>query len=143
MKKNFYLLMLISLMGIMILSACGSSQPTAKSDESVPAPAEYADLENPLGSDAATAGKAVFDSKCATCHGESGKGDGPGGAALNPRPGDMTKLGAKSDGYIFWRISEGGTVDPFKTQGSLMPAWKNILSEKEIWQVVTYVRTLK
>lgn len=141
MKKNFYLL-LITLVSGLLLSACGGeSKPTE--EPGVPVPAAYAGLKNPLGNDAATAGKAVFDSKCATCHGETGKGDGPGGAALNPKPGDMTTLSAQSDGYIYWRIVEGGTAEPFKGQGSLMPAWKDILSEDEIWQAVAYIRTLK
>jgi len=33
-----------------------------------------------------TAGAALFQSECATCHGVVGKGDGPAGVALDPRP---------------------------------------------------------
>ncbi len=36
------------------------------------------------------AAKEMFDSRCAACHGTSGKGDGPGAAALNPKPRDYT-----------------------------------------------------
>ena len=43
-----------------------------------------------------------------------------------------------SDGYLFWRISEGGAMPPFN---SAMLAWKGTLSEEEIWQVISYVRT--
>lgn len=32
----------------------------------------------------------IFKSRCTMCHGEGGKGDGPAGAALNPKPRDMT-----------------------------------------------------
>lgn len=35
-------------------------------------------------------GKALFDDKCASCHGATGKGDGPAAAALNPPPADFT-----------------------------------------------------
>jgi len=35
-------------------------------------------------------GREVFDRECATCHGPEGKGDGPGGKALNPRPRNFT-----------------------------------------------------
>ena len=38
----------------------------------------------------AAAGKALFDANCASCHGVSGKGDGPVGAALTPAPRDFT-----------------------------------------------------
>lgn len=32
----------------------------------------------------------IFQLRCAICHGESGKGDGPGAASLNPKPRDYT-----------------------------------------------------
>ncbi|MBK7188670.1 MAG: c-type cytochrome [bacterium] len=28
----------------------------------------------------------IFQTRCATCHGQFGRGDGPGAAALNPKP---------------------------------------------------------
>lgn len=34
--------------------------------------------------------KEVWQTRCATCHGVSGKGDGPAGVALNPKPRDFT-----------------------------------------------------
>jgi mono/diheme cytochrome c family protein len=36
------------------------------------------------------AAKETFDTRCAACHGTSGKGDGPGAASLNPKPRDYT-----------------------------------------------------
>ena len=39
----------------------------------------------------AAAGKTIFEANCASCHGTSGKGDGPVGAALNPPPRDFTQ----------------------------------------------------
>jgi mono/diheme cytochrome c family protein len=44
-----------------------------------------------------------------------------------------------SDGYLFWRASEGGTFEPFN---SAMPPWKDVLSENERWQVITFLRSL-
>ena len=35
-------------------------------------------------------GKALFAQTCATCHGPEGKGDGPGGVGLNPKPRNFT-----------------------------------------------------
>ena len=32
----------------------------------------------------------TFSARCAPCHGQSGKGDGPGAAALTPKPRDYT-----------------------------------------------------
>ena len=34
--------------------------------------------------------KEMFNTRCAPCHGTSGKGDGPGAAALNPKPRDYS-----------------------------------------------------
>ena len=44
-----------------------------------------------------------------------------------------------ADDYLYWRISEGGAFEPFI---SLMPAWGTLLSEQEMWQLVSYLRTL-
>lgn len=45
-------------------------------------------------------GKEEFESKCATCHGLSGKGDGPQAPILLTKPADLTVL-AKSNGGVF------------------------------------------
>ncbi len=42
--------------------------------------------------------KAQFERYCASCHGASGKGDGPAAAALTKRPPDLTRLRANAGG---------------------------------------------
>jgi mono/diheme cytochrome c family protein len=37
--------------------------------------------------------------------------------------------------YLMWTIAEGGK--PFDTD---MPAFKNLLTAKQIWQIITYMR---
>ena len=106
-------------------------------------PEEYAGLTNPLAGDAeaVAAGRELFMASCATCHGETGLGDGPVAVGLNPPPAsfaDAAMMADMSDGYIFWRISEGGVGDPFN---SAMPAW-NFFSEEQIWQLVSFLRAL-
>jgi mono/diheme cytochrome c family protein len=58
-------------------------------------PAEYASKKNPLKASAENiaAGKALFMQNCAVCHGPKGAGDGEGGKALNPPPGNLVGLG--------------------------------------------------
>lgn len=61
------------------------------------------------GTDAA----AYFKMKCAVCHGEGGLGDGPGGAALNPKPRnftDATWQASVDDDHIKKTILEGGAA---------------------------------
>lgn len=79
--------------------------------------------------------KLTVDKACTACHGESGKGDGPGAAALNPKPADWTspRVQQETDGCLFWKISTG--------RGA-MPPWA-ALSETERWQLIHYIRTLK
>lgn len=128
----FFLLMCL------VVSACGGeADANAVETITLTPPAEYANLTNPLGADAATAGGEIFQANCATCHGSGGHGDGPAGAALNPPPKDLSILQAQvSDGYLFWRISEG-------SPGTAMVAWRGILTDEQIWQLTAYIRTLK
>ncbi len=114
----------------------------------VPAPLEYADAHMPPGAWTDQAliarGKEIFTAKCAVCHGDAGDGKGPAGAALPLKPPDLRKASAIAemrDNYWFWRVSEGGLVEPFKGKGSAMPAWKGELSVEDRWAVIAYQHT--
>ncbi len=103
-------------------------------------PAEYAQKASPFEADAASIGRgqAIYSQHCATCHGESGMGDGPAGASLDPPASPIAHTSQMlADDYLFWRLSEGGAS--FQTA---MPAWKDILSEEQRWDVLHYVRAL-
>jgi len=105
-------------------------------------PPQYADLENPLVGDpeAPEAGRSVYATHCSACHGDQARGDGPGGESLDPAPPDLSGHAVTaSDGYLFWRIREGG-VAPFD---SAMPAFaEDRLPTENVWQLVSYIRTL-
>lgn len=127
-----------------LVTACDSKeQSTPQSNINRPDPPdEYSQLENPLAGnlEAETSGRDIFRIHCVMCHGENGAGDGPAAQSLNPKPESFTDdRGQLSDAYLYWRISEGGLIKPFS---SAMPSWKSILSEEEIWQVISYLRTL-
>lgn len=112
--------------------------------EHLEVPSAYATLTNPFAGDqdAITAGADLFATTCASCHGETGLGDGPAAIGLDPQPAslaDAEMMADMSDGYIFWRIAEGGTMEPFN---SAMPPWESALSEEQIWQLVSFLRTL-
>ena len=137
--KKIVLVMLV-LAGL-TLAACGggsgSSASSAPAAAPAAVPAEYAGLTNPLGADAAAAGAQTFKSTCEACHGPTGRGDGPAGQALDPRPKNLAELApAVGDDYLFWRISTG-------KPGTAMIAWKGALSDEQIWQLVAFLRTLK
>ena len=94
-------------------------------------------VKNPFAGDKAAAGdgKALYVTNCAPCHGTKGKGDGPAAAALNPKPADHSSAAVQgeTDGSLFWKLT---------TVRSPMPSYKTILSEKQRWEVVNYIRTL-
>lgn len=102
------------------------------------APEAAKKLKDPTPNDknAIKRGKALYKTRCVVCHGESGTGDGPGSKALNPKPADHTsvKVQQQTDGEIFWKISEG--------RGNMI-GWKLIIPEKDRWDLVNYIRTLK
>ncbi|MCB9420096.1 MAG: cytochrome c [Ardenticatenaceae bacterium] len=107
-----------------------------------PIPDEYASLVNPVTSDdeSLARGAAIYGERCLVCHGETGQGDGPAGAALNPAPAAIAHTSQMmSDAYLFYRISEGGLFAPFN---SVMPSWKNILDEQTRWDLINYMRAL-
>jgi mono/diheme cytochrome c family protein len=100
-------------------------------------PAEYTGRSNPLGEGASAAGAIVFRSNCVPCHGESGHGDGPAAQALVPQPANLAELQTRiGDDYLFWRIRTG-------KEGTAMVAWKDVLTVDQIWQLVSFIRTLK
>lgn len=141
--------LLALLLPAMLLVACGSAieseapGPQTAVDAPGDVPSEFRDLENPLDGDpgAIQRGNDAYDALCVQCHGETGRGDGPAGQGMEPAPGnlsDETRMATLSDGYLFWRISEGGNFSPFN---SMMPAWGTLLSDTEIWELVSYIRT--
>jgi mono/diheme cytochrome c family protein len=98
------------------------------------APADAKALKNPVKGTGSA--KKNVETNCVSCHGPGGKGDGPAAAALPPpKPANWTsaKVQGESDGELFWKISNG--------RGA-MPPWKH-LPEKDRWEIVNYIRTLK
>ena len=87
-------------------------------------------------------GKSIFTSYCASCHGPTGKGDGPAAAGLNPKPRDLsnTKVMEKlTDKYLADVISKGG---PALGKSALMPAWGGTLKSTDIKNIIAFIRSL-
>jgi len=140
--------LLFIMVSLFALNACGANQattppPASSSDgREIPTPPpEYAGKKNPLTGNAGAieAGKGIYNSNCASCHGETGLGDGPAAKSLNPPPRPLAHESYLTDAYMYWRIAEGGGIEPFR---SAMPAWKSFLNEEKIWQVIAYLRSL-
>jgi copper transport protein len=121
--------------GILVL-ACGGYVYAQEQRNGVPL--DVANIRDPIAPDerSLATGEQVYTTYCLACHGESGRGDGPAGLRLVPRPADLrihTQPGVHTDGEMFYWVSYG-------YPGSAMPAWKDTLTEEERWDVINYIR---
>ncbi len=90
----------------------------------------------------AAEGKKLYTSYCSTCHGETGKGDGMAAASLPAKPADHTNgavMNQLSDKFLLEIISKGGSA---AGKSTFMPSWGGSLNEKQIRDIVAYIRTL-
>jgi mono/diheme cytochrome c family protein len=130
-------IILILIIGVSILIACGTPSQSEEIFTPAPVPTEFAGKANLFGSEAAPAGAEIFHTNCELCHGPQGHGDGAAGQSLDPKPQNLVDLQKiVGDDYLFWRIYEG-------KPGTAMVAWKGILTDEQIWQVISFIRTLK
>lgn len=134
--------------GALVLAiSCGGGEDT---DGDVGAPAEATPETEPAegpgdeagpadGTAETVSGQSVFVTNCATCHGESGTGEGPAAIGLEPPPADLT------DGE--WVTGDGSYEAVRNTiengsPGTAMIGWKGTLTEAEIDAVTRHVRSL-
>ena len=80
--------------------------------------------------------KLTVDKACTACHGDGGKGDGPGAAALNPKPADWTsaKVQQQTDGCLLWKITHRPRSDA---------ALGRSVRDRALVRLIHYIRTLK
>ena len=74
-------------------------------------------------------GRVVCESNCAFCQGIEGGRPVANEVLFNIDRSD------ESDGYFYWKLAEG-------VEGTAMSAYKDSLSEEEMWQVISYIRSL-
>ena len=85
-------------------------------------------------------GAVVFHERCAACHGEAGRGDGPKAKTLKgPRPADLTDprvMGGTTLLEIFRRIAIG-------VPGTAMPEFAEDVPDEDRWAVAAYVGAMQ
>ena len=82
-------------------------------------------------------GLTLYQTHCLLCHGDTGLGDGPSAATMNPPPANLTvHVPLHPDRALFEYIRDG-------IPGTAMPALGDTLSDDEIWHIINYIQTLK
>jgi mono/diheme cytochrome c family protein len=129
-------------------TAPGSTSPVELRIQHPTLPVEYERLENPFRNEspevreqALMEGRHLFHMYCRACHGCAANGEGPFAGAFRLRPVDFTDPGTIAtviEAYAFWRVKEGAFALPASATpwNSVMPAWKDTLSDEQIWKVV-------
>ena len=87
-------------------------------------------------------GKKLYATYCSSCHGDNGKGDGVASKSLPVKLSDHSDgsiMNQLSDKFLFDIISNGGNS---VGKSSFMPAWGNQLGEKQIIDLVAYIRSI-
>ena len=88
------------------------------------------------------AGRALFATHCATCHGEGGRGDGASASGFATRPSDLADgrlMNGLPDEFLVSVITHGG---PAQGLAPTMPPFDRTLSADQIRRLVAFVRTL-
>ncbi|HEV8715282.1 MAG TPA: cytochrome c [Candidatus Binatia bacterium] len=82
--------------------------------------------------------KPLYEQIGAACHGVSGKGDGPTGQMLQPKPADFsTALKDKDEAYLTKVIREGGTS---VGKSPMMPPYQGVFNDEQIQGLIQYVK---
>ncbi len=90
----------------------------------------------PLNQESVQLGRETYTTTCATCHGDTGKGDGPAGLLLNPLPADLAiHVPLHTDNELYDFIANG-------IEGTPMIAQRDNLTPDQIWHLVNYIRTI-
>ena len=100
-----------------------------------------AKMKNPVAASAESiaSGRKLYDPHCSECHGDTGKGDGMAGEGLDEKPSNLVDTEwehGSTDGELFVVIRDGAGPK------SEMKPFAKKLTERQIWDVVNFVRTL-
>ena len=90
-------------------------------------PTTYLRSPLPYDVEAIARGARLYGAHCVVCHGQEGKGDGPGGAGLARPPADLTAphTGQHTAGDLFWWITHGISAAGMPAFGAaLAAAWE-------------------
>ena len=84
--------------------------------------------------EAPSTGRILYMENCVSCHGVTGRGDGPNATSLGTVPADLTQISARRDGV--WPILEVMSIIDGYSRNTLpredMPVFENFLNDKMV-----------
>ncbi len=148
-----YLVVAVVFIGLLAGLPSWAAKNSTRSTHGAPAPAEAPSkgpaIDHAAGGHTASAhhevlerGKHMYVQYCLSCHGDTGKGDGPGGANLAIKPQDLSVgavMNPLPDAFLHQVIADGPQSVGLS---SLMPPFKPQLGDRQINEIIVYVRTL-
>jgi thiosulfate dehydrogenase len=93
------------------------------------------EMKNPVAADEANlvAGARLYRDHCALCHGDPAHSKAPLADSMNPpAPQFMNDKADMPENENFYVVQHG-------VRWTAMPGWKNVLTEQQIWQLVTFL----
>jgi high-affinity iron transporter len=95
--------------------------------------------ELPVVAPSVARGAQIYQANCASCHGASGKGDGPAARALEPQPTNLTDASTLKDQspLDYYRRITIGVV------GTAMPSFELRLPAEDRWAAALYASLLR
>ncbi|MDB5081204.1 MAG: hypothetical protein JWP00_3128 [Chloroflexi bacterium] len=100
----------------------------------------YKDRANPVAAtpENIAAGRTIYNSNCAFCHGVTGQGEAQIGQNMFPKAANLREpeTANKTDGQLFWILENGLSFVG-------MPAFKSSLSQDDLWKATLYIRQLQ
>lgn len=126
MKTKQWTKWLIILGAVFVLASCHRFEGGA----------EFLFSSNPIEytADSIERGHETYQLYCSACHGKTGMGNGPAAHTYTPQPADLTLIGVTTG---------GGTAQTIMYGDDMMPAWRTILKEDEMWDVVNYIKSIE
>ncbi len=129
--------LVIFMTGGLVLGVVWSQDNSKEAADKWEAPLRASKKSNPVPADekSITLGKKIYIRECLSCHGVTGKGDGPAAKDLERPVGNLqdSHFQEHTDGALFWKITQGKKP---------MPTFEKTLTEEERWVVINYIRTL-
>ena len=149
-RNTWRLLTAVALFIILTVVGCGSDKAENVSEQSPGGKLPSKRASKPATAEPGNiaAGKVVYEKHCHFCHGKNGSGKGAVAIAVTPSPADFIrddKRMAVTDEALYKSISYG--ISEESRTGSLMkalamPPFMGVLSPKERWDVIAYIREL-